>query len=196
MQGMILALQNQTDQFGEATIIRPAIIIVPSGYMFDMYTLFYSPTISTSGNTQAVNPLYRYKDSITVVEDPTINALCGGFGNVMPWWLLGAKDDTDFIEVDYLNGQEIPTIRRMETPGTLGFVWDIYLDWGISVMDYRGAIKNPGNTQSVLQQRTAGRIENRNGERTCDLQSGRSDQQSGGRERRHRITERCRLCIL
>ena len=53
-----------------------------------------------------------------------------------------------------------------------------------------------GNTQSVLQQRTAGRIENRNGERTCDLQSGRADQQSGGRERRHRITERCRLCIL
>lgn len=113
-------------------------------YNKPMYTLFYSPTISTSGNTQAVNPLYRYKDSITVVEDPTINALCGGFGNVMPWWLLGAKDDTDFIEVDYLNGQEIPTIRRMETPGTLGFVWDIYLDWGISVMDYRGAIKNPG----------------------------------------------------
>lgn len=48
------------------------------------------------------------------------------------------------IEVDYLNGQEIPTIRRMETPGQLGFVWDIYLDWGINVMDYRGAIKNPG----------------------------------------------------
>lgn len=144
VQGMILALQNQKDQFGEAIIIRPSIIIVPSGYMFDMYTLFYSPTINTEGNTQAVNPLYRYKDSITVVEDPTINALCGGFGNVMPWWLLGSKDDTDFIEVDYLNGQEIPNIRRMETPGTLGFVWDIYLDWGISVMDYRGAIKNPG----------------------------------------------------
>ena len=26
--------------------------------------------------------------------------------------------------------------------------------------------------------------------------TGRADQQSGGRERRHRITERCRLCIL
>ena len=26
----------------------------------------------------------------------------------------------------------------------LGFVWDIYLDWGIQVMDFRGAIKNPG----------------------------------------------------
>lgn len=144
MQAMILALQNQLDEFGEACIIRPATIIVPSGMAFDIYTLFNSPTINTSGNTQAVNPLYRYANQIQVIEDPTINVLCGGFGNVMPWFLLGSKDDTDFIEVDYLNGQEIPTIRRMETPGTLGFVWDIYLDWGISVMDYRGAIKNPG----------------------------------------------------
>lgn len=144
MQAMIMALQTQTDQFGESIIIRPATVIVPVGCEFDMYTLFFSPTINTSGNTQAANPLYRYKDMIKVIEDPTINVLCGGFGNQMPWWLVGSNDDTDFIEVDYLNGEEIPKIRRMETPGTLGFVWDIYLDWGISVMDYRGAIKNPG----------------------------------------------------
>ena len=144
MQAMIMALQSQTDEFGEAIIVRPATLIVPAGMAFDIYTLFNSPTINTEGNTQAVNPLYRYANQITVIEDPTINVLCGGFGNVMPWWLLGSKEDTDFIEVDYLNGQEIPTIRRMETPGTLGFVWDIYLDWGISVMDWRGAIKNPG----------------------------------------------------
>lgn len=144
MQAMIMALQGQLDEFGEACIIRPATIIVPSGMAFDIYTLFNSPTINTEGNTQAVNPLYRYANQIQVIEDPTINVLCGGYGNVMPWWLLGSKDDTDFIEVDYLNGNEIPTIRRMETPGTLGFVWDIYLDWGISVMDWRGAIKNPG----------------------------------------------------
>lgn len=144
MQTMIMALSNQKDQFGEAIIIRPATIVVPSGMKFDMYTLFFSPTINTSDNTQAVNPLYEYRDSIQVVEDPTINVLCGGFGNVMPWFLFGDQSDTDGIEVDYLNGQEIPNIRRMETPGTLGFVWDIYLDWGISVMDYRGIVKNPG----------------------------------------------------
>ena len=49
----------------------------------------------------------------------------------------GSVTGRDTMEVDYLNGQEIPTIRRMETPGQLGFVWDIYLDWGISVMDER-----------------------------------------------------------
>lgn len=144
MQTMMLALQSQRDEFGDACIIRPAKIVVPAGMAFDIYTLFNSPTINTEGNTQAVNPLYRYANQIQVIEDPTINVLCGGFGNAMPWFLLGATDDTDFIEVDYLNGQEIPTIRRSEVPGTLGFVWDIYLDWGVSVMDYRGAIKNPG----------------------------------------------------
>ena len=64
----------------------------------------------------------------------------------MPGWLVGAKEDTDFVEVDYLNGQDVPTIRRSETAGQLGFVWDIYLDWNITVMDYRGAIMNPGVT--------------------------------------------------
>lgn len=144
IQNMILALQNQVDEFGEAIIVRPAKIVVPSGLAFDIYTLFNSPTINTTGNTQAVNPLYRYANQIQIIEDPTINVLCGGFGNTMPWFLLAAAEDSDFIEVDYLNGQEIPTIRRMEAPGTLGFIWDIYLDWGVNVMDFRGAIKNPG----------------------------------------------------
>lgn len=144
MQTMIMALANQKDQFGEAIIINPGQIVVPSGMKFDMYTLFNSPTINTTDNTQAVNPLYQYRDQIEVVEDPTINALCGGMGNVMPWWMFAAAGDCDGIEVDYLNGQEIPTIRRMEAPGQLGFIWDIYLDWGISVMDYRGIVKNPG----------------------------------------------------
>ncbi len=144
LQKMIMALQTQVDQFGDAIIVNPAALVVPSGYAFDIYTILYSATINTSENTQATNPLYKYREMIEVIEDPTINVLCGGFGKVMPWFLIGSKSDTDFIEVDYLNGQETPNIRRMEVPGQLGFVWDIYLDWGINVMDYRGAIKNPG----------------------------------------------------
>lgn len=142
VQKMILALQAQKDEQGEAIIIRPAVIVVPIGLAFDMFTLFNSPTINTSGNTQSANPLYNYRNSIMIVEDPTINVLAGE--NEAPWFMIGDKGDTDFIEIDYLNGQETPTIRRMEKPGTLGFVWDIYLDWGISVMDFRGAVKNPG----------------------------------------------------
>lgn len=145
VQAMIMALSTQKDEFGQPIIVRPGKIIVPSGLTFDIYTLFNSQYIHTAGNTQAVNPLYQYRD-LQIVEDPTINTLAGGFGNVMPWFMTANTSDSSFIEVDYLNGQEVPTIRRMETPGQLGFVWDIYLDWGINVMDFRGAIKNPGVT--------------------------------------------------
>lgn len=141
IQKMITRLQKQKNQFGEAIIIRPGFIIVPVGYGFTIQTILGSPYINTADNTQAVNPLYGYK--IEVIEDPTLNALIGE-SNPMPWYIAGDKNDVDTIQVDYLNGNEIPTIRRMETSGVLGFTWDIYLDWGISVMDYRGFIKNNG----------------------------------------------------
>lgn len=145
VQAMILALgghKKKQDDMEEAIIIRPGTIVVPLGYQFAMYTLFNSPTISASG---AVNPLFNYKDTIQVVEDATLNVQIKE-GSPIPWFMVGDKNDTDFIQVDYLNGQDIPNIRRMEAPGQLGFVWDVYLDWGIAVMDYRGAVKNPGIT--------------------------------------------------
>ena len=123
----------------QAIIIRPAVLVVPLGYKFKMYTLFNSTTVSASGD---VNPLYQYKDSIRIVEDATLNAQIAS--GPIPWFLVGDTNDTDFIQVDYLNGQDIPNIRRMEVPGQLGFVWDVYGDWGITVLDYRGAVKNPG----------------------------------------------------
>lgn len=143
VQTMIQALQTQKNEFGEPIIIRPAIILVPAGYEFQAYSLFNSQTIQTTDNTQAINPLYAYRNQIEVISDPTFNALCAE-KDTMPWWLLAYNGDTDFIEVDYLNGKEVPVIQRNTVPGTLGFVWDIYLDWGINVMDHRGAIQNPG----------------------------------------------------
>lgn len=142
VQAMIMAIGTQKDQFNQAVIIRPAAFIVPVGLSFDIYSLFNSPAVHTADNTQAVNPLHQYR-GLEVIEDATLNQLAGE-GNPVPWFLTGAKTDTAFIEVDYLNGQEIPSIRRSETVGQLGFVWDIFLDFNINVMDYRGAIKNPG----------------------------------------------------
>lgn len=141
LQRMITKLQKQVNQFGEAIIIRVGYVIVPVGYGFTIQTILGSPTIQTTENTQAINPLHGYK--IEVVEDPTLNALIGE-GKAMPWYVVGDKDDVDTIQIDYLNGNEIPTIVRSTVPGVLGFVWDIYLDWGISATDYRGIVKNNG----------------------------------------------------
>ena len=66
--------------------------------------------------------------------------------NAVPWFVAGDPSYARSIQVDYLNGQETPTIRRSEVPGRLGFVWDIWLDWGITAVDFRGIAKNPGTT--------------------------------------------------
>lgn len=139
IQAMILQLQQQTDHFGEPIYMTPRRLIVPMGWEFDLAVIFQSAQVTGSNNND-INPLYNYP--LEIVQTPQLNALAGS--NACPWFLQADESSARGIQVDYLNGQETPTVRRMETPGTLGFVWDVWLDWGISVRDFRGFVKNPG----------------------------------------------------
>jgi len=139
IQAMILLLQKQTDQFNDAIYVTPKTIVVPVGYGFDLSVIFHSAQVTGSSNND-YNPLYNYP--LEIVESPVLNALAGT--GKCPWFMGADPSSAKGIQVDYLNGQETPTIRRMETPGTLGFVWDVYLDWGVSVRDFRGLVKNGG----------------------------------------------------
>ena len=137
IQAMVTKMGKQTDHFGEAIYITPRTIVVPIGYAFDLSVIFHSAQVVGSNNND-VNPLYNYP--LKTVQDPVLNALAGE--GICPWFMFGSG--AAGIQVDYLNGQETPTVRRMEVPGTLGFVWDIYLDWGIAVRDFRSMAMNPG----------------------------------------------------
>jgi len=139
IQAMIMLLQKQTDQFDDAIYVTPKTIVVPIGYGFDLNVIFHSAQVTGSSNND-YNPLFNYP--LEIVESPVLNALAGA--GKCPWFLVADPSSAKSIQVDYLNGQETPTIRRMETPGTLGFVWDVYLDWGVSVRDFRGIVKNGG----------------------------------------------------
>lgn len=143
--GMLITMQLQKNQFNESTMIEPGTVVCPIGYRNKFPEMFNTPTTRAEGNTQEVSPLYGYRNNIEIVEDAVINGLCKGKnGGAIPWWLIGSKNSTDFIQIDYYNGQETPILELHKKSGTLGFVWDAHLDWGISVIDYRGAIKNPG----------------------------------------------------
>lgn len=139
IQEIILLMQGQTDQFGEAIYITPRTIVLPMGYEFAMAVILRSAQVTGSSNND-INPLYNYP--LKVVQSPVLNVLAKK--EACPWFMFADPTSSRGIQVDYLNGQEMPTIRRMETPGMLGFTWDIYLDWGISVRDFRGIAKNPG----------------------------------------------------
>lgn len=139
IQSMILQMQHQKDQFGDAIYINPQHIIVPVGYEFDLAVILHSAQVVGSSNND-INPLYNYP--LNVIQTPVLNALAGE--NAVPWYMVANAASAKHIQVDYLNGQETPTVRRMETPGVLGFQWEIYLDWGIAVRDFRGIEMNPG----------------------------------------------------
>lgn len=139
IQAIILQMQKQVDQFGEAIYVTPQHIIVPVGYEFDLAVILHSTQVTGSANND-INPLYNYP--IDVIQTPVLNALAGT--NAVPWFMVANQMSARSIQVDYLNGQETPTVRRMESAGVLGFTWDIYLDWGIAVRDFRGIAKNPG----------------------------------------------------
>jgi hypothetical protein len=139
IQEMILTMQKQTDPFGDPIYMTPKTIIVPVGYEFVLAVIFNSAQVTGSANND-INPLHNYP--LKVVQTPMLNAMAGA--NACPWFMQADESSARGIQVDYLNGQETPTVRRMESPGTLGFTWDIWLDWGISVRDFRGVYKNPG----------------------------------------------------
>ena len=139
IQEIILKMQLQKDQFGEAIYVTPQHIIVPVGYEFDLAVILHSTQVTGSNNND-INPLYNYP--LNIVQTPVLNALAGS--SAAPWFMVANQMSAKSIQVDYLNGQDKPTVRRMEAPGVLGFTWDMYLDWGIAVRDYRGIAKNPG----------------------------------------------------
>lgn len=139
IQDIILLAQGQTDHFGEPIYEVPKYLVVPMGYEFVLATIFKSAQVVGSSNND-INPLYNYP--LQVVQTPWINSLAGT--NAKPWFMVTDPGTSKSIQVDYLNGQETPTFRRSEPSGQLGFVWDIWLDWGITAVDYRGIYKNPG----------------------------------------------------
>ena len=145
IQKMMLKLLNQKDTFGDSIMVQPKYVVVPVGYGFLVSQLLNTQVIDLDGvGSHTANALYAYRSQLQVVEEGALNALAAP-GSI-PWFVVGDPTYAKSIQVDYLNGQETPTIRRMETPGKLGFVWDIYLDWGITAVDFRGIVKNAGTT--------------------------------------------------
>ena len=87
----------------------------------------------------------RDGQSLQVVEEGTINVLAKDVP--LPWFVAGDPATGRSIQVDYLNGMKTPSIRRSQPAGRLGYVWDLWMDWGVSVVDWRGIAKNPGAKQ-------------------------------------------------
>jgi len=139
IQLAIQMAQLQKDPFGDPIYVTPKFILVPVGYAMDLKVILNSTHLPGTNNND-INPLYN--EPLTVIEVPMLNMLAGE--NAIPWFLVADPASAKSIQVDYLNGNKMPTFRRSEKVGTLGFVWDIFHDWGIAAVDWRGILRNNG----------------------------------------------------
>ena len=143
LEKMIQTMGMQTDQFGESIMVEPAVIIVPVGWGMRVNQILGTVEIDVEGiGSHTLNALNQYRSKIRVVEEGTLNVLAGE--GACPWFMAADPRLAKGIQVDYLNGVTTPTFRRSEKAGYLGFVWDIWLDWGVNVVDFRGLLRNDG----------------------------------------------------
>lgn len=143
LENMIFMLGMQKDAAGNQLQLMPDFFLVPLGMGTPLRQILSSPTIHTEDNTQAYNP-YAHMN-IDVIEDVTINSMSKP-NTPLPWF-MGVKNEG--IRRDYLNGQKEANIKRGEVPGKLGFVWDVYHDFGVSVKHPQAIIRNPGIVLSL-----------------------------------------------
>lgn len=139
LQDALLQMGVQKDDFGQAIRVIPKYVLVGNANQFDVYTALHSTQVTGSANND-VNPLYGMALEPIIVPQLDAAASAGA----TPWFVVADPMSAKSIEVDYLNGAETPQVRRMEKPGVLGFHWDVYMDWGITALDFRGIFKNGG----------------------------------------------------
>lgn len=139
LQDAVLAMGAQTDDFGKHIRVTPKFILVGNANQFDVDIALHSAQVTGSANND-INPMYNRAIQPIVVPQLDDAASAGA----TPWIMVADPLTAKSIEVDYLDGNQTPQVRRMEKPGVLGFFWDIFLDWGITALDYRGVYKNGG----------------------------------------------------
>lgn len=141
---MIQMMGMQVDQFGESILVEPATIIVPMGWGMRVNQIMGTAQLDVEGiGSHTVNVLNtEYKNKIKVIQEPVLNMLAKD--KPCPWFMAADPKLVKSEQVDYLNGNTAPSFRRSEKAGYLGFLWDIWLDYGINDVDFRGILRNNG----------------------------------------------------
>ncbi len=60
------------------------------------------------------------------------------------WYMAAGPMMTDTVEVSYLNGVTTPTLEQRDGWTVDGVEYKVRMDAAVTVLDYRGLYKNPG----------------------------------------------------
>jgi phage major head subunit gpT-like protein len=130
-------MRKQKNLRGKETLnISPKFLIVPAAKETIAEKFLISPADPASSNSGVAN---IFRNAFTLVVDAELDD-----SSVDAWYMAAAPGDVDTIEVTFLNGDDMPKLESQVGFDFLGMKWRIYIDYGVTVLDYRGLVKNAG----------------------------------------------------
>lgn len=131
-------MRKQKNLRGKETLnIAPGFLLVPAGLEVSAQKFLNSTTLPGETNEGVVNV---FRNSMNLIVDAELDPAAGA----LPYYVAANPADVDTIEVTYLNGDDMPKLESQVGFDFLGIKWRIYIDYGVTVLDYRGLGKNAG----------------------------------------------------
>lgn len=131
------AMRTQSNIRGlEKLNIPPRFLILPASLETMAYQLLNSEADPAATHAGVKNPFHG---TLIPVVDAELDAYSEN-----SWYMAAAPGEVDTIEVTYLNGDSTPKLESQLSFNRLGIDWRIYIDYGVTVLDYRGLYKNAG----------------------------------------------------
>ncbi len=131
------AMRTQKSLRGKETLnIAPKFLIVPAAQE-TAAKRFLSSTSDIELNNPGIANIF--KDSLIPIVDAELDAY-----STSAYYFAASPADIDTIEVTYLNGDDMPKLESKVGFDYLGIKWRIFIDYGVTVLDYRGLYKNDG----------------------------------------------------
>lgn len=130
------SMRVQKNLRGKETLnIAPRYLLVPAAKETTAQQFVASTADPNALNSGTAN-VFR---NLVPIADAELDAY-----STISWYLAASPADVDTIEVTYLNGDEMPKLENQVGFDFLGIKWRIYIDYGVTVLDYKGLYKNPG----------------------------------------------------
>ena len=143
LNAAIAKLRKQTDEYSQPIKARPRYVAVPPDLEADATQIYTSNVLLLTGTTDNViganNPhANKY--------EPVVSEYLTGSGAASAWYLVADPADVPAFGVAFLRGQDVPVIEEAEPdPKYLGTLWRGYLDFGVCLLDPRGAVRANGS---------------------------------------------------
>lgn len=133
-----LLMRRQTEADGVTRLnLSPAFVLCGAADETKVEQLLHSLAAPEGTNSGVANV---FRSAMTPVVDAELDVDSGA----QPFYFAAHPSLAPTIEVSYLNGVEAPTVETETDFDRLGIRYRVYGDRGVTLLGYRGLVKNPG----------------------------------------------------